>query len=192
MSGFYTWSRTASANASADNAVNWAEGMAPSAVNDSGGGMMASTAKWRDDISGSLATSGSSTAYTLASYQGFDTLGHLDGQQIAFTPHVTNGATVTLAVDGLGGKPLRSAPGVELPAAVLIAGSPYVATYYNATGEFILQGFYAARSHPRRRLHSVSWHNSSEQQFCIPVRTDFLAHRLCQTVRARRHNVRAR
>jgi microcystin-dependent protein len=142
MSGFYTWSRTASANASADNAVNWAEGMAPSAVNDSGRGMMASTAKWRDDISGALATSGSSTAYTLASYQGFDTLTHLDSHQIAFTPHVTNGATVTLAVDGLGAKPPRTAPGAELPAAMLIAGSPYVATYYNATGEFILQGFY--------------------------------------------------
>ncbi|MEH2513957.1 microcystin-dependent protein [Nitrobacteraceae bacterium AZCC 1564] len=142
MSGFYTWSRTASANASADNAVNWAEGMAPSAVNDSGRGMMASAAKWRDDISGALVTSGSPTAYTVASYQGFDTLAHLDGQQIAFTPHFTNGATVTLAVDGLGAKPLRSAPGVELPAAMLIAGSPYVVTYYNATGEFILQGFH--------------------------------------------------
>lgn len=142
MSGFYTWSRTASANVSADNAVNWAEGMAPSAVNDSGRGMMASAAKWRDDISGALVTSGSPTAYTIASYQGFDTLAHLDGQHIAFTPHVTNGATVTLAVDGLGAKPLRSAPAVELPAAMLIAGSPYVATYFNAAGEFILQGFY--------------------------------------------------
>ncbi|WP_424630742.1 tail fiber protein [Bradyrhizobium sp. SYSU BS000235] len=142
MSGFYTWSRTASANASADNAVNWAEGMAPSAVNDSGRGMMASAAKWRDDIAGALVTSGSSTAYTITSYQGFDTLAHLDGQQIAFTPHDTNGATVTLAVDGLGAKPLRSAPGVDLPAAMLIAGSPYVATYYSGAGEFVLQGFY--------------------------------------------------
>jgi len=142
MSGFYTWSRTASANASADNAVNWAEGMAPSAVNDSGRGMMASAAKWRDDTSGALVTAGTSTAYTITSYQGFDTLAHLDGQQIAFSPHVTNDATVTLSVDGLGAKPLRRAPGVELPAAMLIAGSPYVATYYNATSEFILQGFY--------------------------------------------------
>src|SRR5262245_10216891 len=114
MSGFYTWSRTASANASADNAVNWAEGMAPSAVNDSGRGMMASAAKWRDDISGSVVTAGTGTAYTIASYQSFDTLEHLFGQQIAFTPHLPNGATVTLAVDGVGATPLRSAPGVEL------------------------------------------------------------------------------
>ena len=35
--------------------------------------------------------------------------GSLDGQMIAFTPHTTNAATVTLNVDGLGAKPLRSA-----------------------------------------------------------------------------------
>jgi microcystin-dependent protein len=141
MSGLYTWSKTASANASSDNAVNWAEGMAPSAVNDSGRGMMASTAKWRDDITGAIETSGTATAYAVSSNQVFDTLAHLDGQMIAFAPHVTNGAAVTLNVDGLGAKPLRGAPGLDLAAAVLIAGSPYVATYYNAAGEFILQGF---------------------------------------------------
>jgi hypothetical protein len=32
---FWKWSRTASSNAAADNTINWAEGMAPSAVNDS-------------------------------------------------------------------------------------------------------------------------------------------------------------
>ena len=62
--------------------------------------------------------------------------------RIAFTPHVGNGAIVTLNVDGLGAKPLRSAPGVELSAAVFVTGTPYVATYFNATGEFILNGFF--------------------------------------------------
>lgn len=141
MSGFYTWDKTAAANASSDT-FTWAEGMAPSAVNNSARGMMASAAKWRDDISGSLLTTGTSTAYAIASNQTFDTIAHLDGMMIAFTPHETNGATVTLNVDGLGAKPLRSAPGVELSAATLIEGSPYVATYYNASGEFILHGFH--------------------------------------------------
>ena len=48
-------------------------------------------------------------------------------------PHTTNGATVTLNVDGLGAKPLRSAPSAELLAGVLVQGTPYVPTYYNAT-----------------------------------------------------------
>jgi microcystin-dependent protein len=48
---------------------------------------------------------------------------------------------VTLAVDGLSPKPLRSAPNVELTAGVIVQGTPYVATYNNSDGAFYLQGF---------------------------------------------------
>jgi microcystin-dependent protein len=140
---FFKWSRTASSNATADSTCPFPEGMAPSAVNDGARGLMAAAAKYRDDMAGAILTGGSSTAYAVASFQGYDSLSHLDGARIAFTPHTGNGATVTLNVDSLGSKPLRSAPGVELPAAVLIAGTPYVATYFNATGEFILNSFFA-------------------------------------------------
>jgi len=139
---FWKWSRTASSNATADTSINWAEGQAPSTVNDSGRAMMAAAAKFRDDISGAITTGGSATAYTVASYQAFDTLANMNGAMIALTPHTTSGATVTLNVDGLGAKPLRFAPGAanELPAGTLVQGTPYVATYYNATAEWILQG----------------------------------------------------
>lgn len=139
---FYNWSRTAGSNASADSTVNWAEGMAPSAVNDSARAMMASTAAFRDDIAGAIATGGTSTAYTVTSYQVFDTLAHMANQVIAFTPHTTNGATVTLNVDGLGAKPLRSSPSTELLAGTLIQGTPYVATYNNSDAVWYLQGFF--------------------------------------------------
>src|SRR6201985_2024207 len=125
----YKWSQTASADANADSTINWAEGQAPSTVNDSARGMMAAIAKYRDDIAGAIVTAGTSTAYTVASYEVFDTLAHLSGQMIAFTPHVTNGATVTLNVDSLGAKPLRSAPNVEIPAGTIVQGTPYTATY---------------------------------------------------------------
>jgi microcystin-dependent protein len=105
--------------------------------------MMAATAKYRDDIAGAIATGGTSTAYTVTSYQVFDTLAHLNGKVIAFTPHATNGATVTLNVDGLGAKPLRSAPSVELPAGVLVQGTPYVALYNSSDAAFYLQSFYS-------------------------------------------------
>jgi len=139
---FYNWSRTAASNATADSTVNWAEGMAPSAVNDSGRAMMASTAAFRDDIAGAIATGGTSTAYTVTSYQVFDTLAHLNGQIIAFTPHTTNGATVTLNVDGLGAKPLRSAPSVELNDGTLIEGTPYTCIYNSSDAVFYLHNFY--------------------------------------------------
>lgn len=138
----YLWSRTASSNATADAAVNWAEGQAPSSVNDSGRAMMASAAGFRDDIAGAIVTGGTLTAYTVASYQVFDTLAHMANQVIAFTPHTVNGATVTLNVDGLGAKPLRSSTGVELLAGTLIAGTPYTALYNNSDAVWYLHGFY--------------------------------------------------
>jgi len=138
----YKWSQTASSDATADSTINWAEGQAPSSVNDSARAMMAATAKYRDDVAGAIVTGGTSTAYTVSSYEVFDTLAHLGGQMIAFTPHTTNGATVTLNVDSLGAKPLRSAPGVELLAGTIIQGTPYMATYNNSDGAFYLQGFF--------------------------------------------------
>lgn len=138
----YKWSQTASADATADSTINWAEGQAPSSVNDSARAMMAATAKYRDDIAGAIVTAGTSTAYTVSSYEAFDTLAHLNGQMIAFTPHATNGATVTLNVDGLGAKPLRSSPGVDLLPGTIIQGTPYVAVYSNSDGSFYLRGFF--------------------------------------------------
>src|SRR3954453_23077391 len=102
----YKWSQTASADANADSTINWAEGQSPSSVNESARAMMAATAKYRDDIAGAIVTGGTSTAFTVSSYQVFDTLAHMNGAMIAFTPHITNGATVTLNVDSLGAKPL--------------------------------------------------------------------------------------
>lgn len=134
----YRWSQTASADATADSTINWAEGQSPSSVNDSARAMMAATAKYRDDIAGAIVSGGSPTAYTVSSYQVFDTLARMNGQMIAFTPHATNGATVTLNVDGLGAKPLRAQPGVELPAGSLILGTPYVATFNNSDAVWYL------------------------------------------------------
>jgi microcystin-dependent protein len=139
---FWKWSRTASSNATADGSINWAEGQAPSTVNDSARAMMSAAAKYRDDIAGAIATGGTSTAYTVTSFQTYDSLVNMNGAMIAFTPHTTSGATVTLNVDGLGARPLRFAPGAanDLPAGALVQGTPYVATYYNASSEWILQG----------------------------------------------------
>lgn len=139
---WYNWSQTPAANATADSTINWQEGQAPSSINDSARAMMAATAKYRDDIAGAILTAGTNTAYTVTSYSVFDTLAHLNGQMIAFTPHTTNGAVVTLNVDSLGPKPLRSAPNVELQAGTIIQGTPYVATYNNSDGAFYLHGFY--------------------------------------------------
>jgi microcystin-dependent protein len=105
-----------------------------------GCGPMASKSAFPQDIAGAIVTGGSSTAYTVASYRVYDTLARLNGNIIAFTPHTTNGATVTLNVDGLGAKPLRPAPGVDLQSNVLIQGTPYLALYNHSDQVFYLHG----------------------------------------------------
>lgn len=92
----YKWSHVAAADATADASINWQEGQAPSSINDTARAMMAAVAKYRDDIAGAIVTGGTSTAYTVSSFQIFDSLTRLNGQMIAFTPHVTNGATMPL------------------------------------------------------------------------------------------------
>lgn len=143
MTGLAWWSQAAASNATQDSTVNFSEGMAPSAVNDSARALMASAAKWRDDIAGAIVTGGTSTNYTVASYQGFDNLSRLNGQMIAFTPHTTNtGSQCFLNVDGLGTKTIRSATGADVPAGTLIQGTPYTCIYNNSDGVFYLHGFY--------------------------------------------------
>lgn len=141
--GVKSWSKTAANNSTADSAAPWPEGMLPGQVNDSSRGGMASVAKWRDDISGVIVTSGTASAYTVASNQSFSALTELDGMVIAFTPHATNDAAPTLSVDGLAAKPLRAAHGADLQSNVLLAGTPYVALYSNGNNEFVLQGMTA-------------------------------------------------
>lgn len=141
---FYNWSRTAASNSTADSTVNWAEGMAPSAVNDSARAMMASTAAFRDDIAGAIVTGGTSSAYTVTSYQVFDSLAHLDGKVIAFTPHATNAEAPTLNVDGLGAKSIQRATDLGIYAGTLVAGTPYTVTYNNSAGIFYLNNFHVS------------------------------------------------
>ncbi len=102
--GMQVWSVVPVTNASADSNVNFAEGMAPSQVGDSARSLMASVAKWRDDNSGSLITSGTSSALTVATNQVESAL------TTGFTVTATLGsgvaAAATLAVDGLSAVPI--------------------------------------------------------------------------------------
>lgn len=137
----YKWSETAASNATADPNINWATGMSPSAVSPSARQMMAGVAEVRDDWSGALAGGGTASAYTVTSNQGFDTLAHLNNQQICFTPNNTNTAGVTLAVDGLTALPIDTAPSTAVGAGVLVQGTPYCVVYNNSNQQFYLKNF---------------------------------------------------
>jgi microcystin-dependent protein len=135
--GLHLWSRTAATNATADSSINWAEGQAPSSVNDSARAMMARIAEWRDDLGG-ITTGGTSTAYTLTSNRVFASAAAMDKAIIGFIPHASNGDNPTLAVDGLIARQIRTATGLNVPAASLIAGTVYQVIYIHSSTEFIL------------------------------------------------------
>jgi hypothetical protein len=140
--GLVSWSQTAANNATADTNVNWAEGQAPSSVNDSGRGMMASLAKWRDDNAGSLVTAGTSTAYTLTTNQVFASLSAMTGQSLQVKFNAANGASPTLNVDGLGAKNIVIAGTTACPTGA-IAVNTVVSLVYDGTSWVIVGGAFS-------------------------------------------------
>jgi microcystin-dependent protein len=143
---FWQWSQTPGSNATADPNINWTIGMAPSAVSGSSRSMMAQLAKYRDDVSGLLATSGTSTAYTVTSNQGLclsPSTTPQDGQQISVTVNNTNGNAATLAADSCSAYPIQSSAGVAVGAGTMVAGSPYTLKYSATNSAWMLSGFYS-------------------------------------------------
>jgi hypothetical protein len=123
----FKWSQTAATNATADSTVNWAEGQAPSSVNDSARGMMAAVAKYRDDIAGMLALAGGTTAYTLTTNQNITPA--QDGAQVSFQCNATNTGASTLSVDGTTARPMQKIKGTALVAGDLVEGGVYTAVF---------------------------------------------------------------
>jgi hypothetical protein len=138
--GVSSWSTTASDNATADSAAPWPEGMAPSQVNDSARGGMASVAKFRDDTAGTLVTSGTSTAYTVSSNQGFASLAAMDGAKLTLKFDQSSGAAPTLAVDGLTAQALQTVAGSAVPSGFFVANSIWTMVYDNGNSAFVVHG----------------------------------------------------
>jgi hypothetical protein len=134
----YKWSQTAASNDDIDSTINFQEGQSPASVNNSCRAMMAAIAKWRADISGSLVTAGTSTAYTLTTNQVFNAL--TDGLAVAARMDEVNGAAPTLNVDGLGAVPIATVSGTAPGAGNLRAGAIYVFVYNAAAVNWIVQG----------------------------------------------------
>lgn len=140
---FYKWSTVAANNAGADPTQTWAEGMAPSAINDSARALLAAAAKYRDDTAGHIAAGGSASAYTVTTSQGFTSTTDLNAQEITFIAPATNALGVTLSADGIGAFPLATmAAGTLVPAGSLATGGVYTATFYNSISLWLLRDFY--------------------------------------------------
>jgi hypothetical protein len=137
--GAQTWSTAAASNNSADSSVNWAEGMAPSAVNNSARAEMASAAMWIKDNAGTLLTSGSTAAYTVTSMQVSSAV--TDGYTVAVRFHAANDASATLNVDGVAAKAIELYAGQALVGGEFKAGSVARFTYTSSSTSWVLNNF---------------------------------------------------
>lgn len=102
------WSTTAASNASGVTGVNWAEGQAPSTVNDSARAMMADVATWYGQASGKIPE-------YLTSISGTNTItaagpaamsAYAAGQRFTFIPANTNTGATTINITPSGGSAL--------------------------------------------------------------------------------------
>lgn len=101
----FAWSITAADNDDADTAVPWPEGMAPGAVNNGARAIMAAMARFRDDITGVLTTTGSANSFALTSRSGYAALAN--GLFIAAKVNFTNTGPTTLNLNTYGAKSIR-------------------------------------------------------------------------------------
>lgn len=104
MSSIYDWSLLASENANADTDVNWAEGQAPSTVNNSARFMMQRIKELLSDLGGIVAAGGSANVLTVTSESAFSA--YIDGIRVAFRGSIDNTSAATLNVNAVGAKPI--------------------------------------------------------------------------------------
>ena len=136
----YDWSVTAANNDTADSLINWREGMARAAVNDSSRSMMAAIAKNRDLLNGSKVTGGTVNAQTFTSGYSFNSIPTIPaGVRVLLQigPNLTNTGAATLNMDNLGAIPIKTETGTDIPPGVLI-GNGYAEFRYDGTSWILL------------------------------------------------------
>lgn len=142
-SSIYDWSLLAANNANADTDINWAEGQAPSTVNNSARFMMQRLKEFVADLGAIAAVGGSANVLTYTAKSAFST--YVDGIRIAFRASADNTTAVTLNVNSAGAKPVvkYTIDGeVPLSAGEIQAGGIYEVIYSaaisGATGGWLI------------------------------------------------------
>lgn len=128
--GVPSWSTTASSNASADSNINYAEGQAPSTLNNSARAMMAALKAYFDGIGGAATYGGSSSDYTITNAATGAWSSYAAGQVIALKAnHTSDDTAVNVNVDGLGNKRVKTCDGGDPQIGDLVSGGIYLLAY---------------------------------------------------------------
>lgn len=103
--GVWSWDATAANNSNADASINWAEGQAPSTINDSARSEMAGMARYLLDTHGALTTTGAANTYSVTTNSTISAL--RDGLGLSLVVNVSSTDASTLNVHSLGAKAIK-------------------------------------------------------------------------------------
>lgn len=155
------WSTTASSNGNSDANINWAEGQAPSTVNDSARSMMTRLKHWWNQLGGNITSGGSSNAYTLTSGESLSA--YATGMRFLWKPNAAPTGAATMNVDSIGAKKLFMPDGTQVLSGELDANSFYDIVYDaaldTASGGFQIIGF---EGESLTETHLLSTNNLSD------------------------------
>jgi hypothetical protein len=126
----------------ASNVDLWPEGMLGGSINDSGRAMQGVLARWFADINGSLASSGSSNAFTVTSSRTIASL--TNGLRLTFVANHTITGAATLNLNTLGAKDIKRFNGSALSSGDIISGQPVDVIYSLALDDWIMVSALAA------------------------------------------------
>lgn len=133
------WSTTAASNASADSAINWAEGMTPAAVNNSARAEMAAVKAFANQILGAKTSGGSANAQTFTSdAPGAISTAYAAGMGFVFKAGYSNTGACTFNADGVGAKSIKKGGAQAALAANDIVANGIYFLVYEASGDCFL------------------------------------------------------
>jgi len=133
MSEIQSWSATAASNNSA-SPDGFPPGMAPSGLDNSSRENMAALARWYKDSNGSLASGGSSNAYTLTPNRTISA--YAAGIDFLFIANHANTGAATVNVSALGAKDIRDRDGAALASGDIEIGTVLHIVYDATNGYF--------------------------------------------------------
>lgn len=139
----FDWSTTASNNGSSDSTINFAEGQAPSTLNDSARALMARVAHWLNMLGANITMGGASNAYTLTSGESLSA--YSAGMRFLWSPNADSTGSVTINVDTIGAKKIYMPNGTQAGSGDLDADNLYDIAYDtsldSSAGGFKIVGF---------------------------------------------------
>lgn len=123
------------------NTARFGEGQLVPQINDGGRELEAMIGRWFKDTNGSIASSGSSTAFAILTNRTIPA--HAAGLEFKFRATNANNGATTIAINALTAKPLVRSGGADLVTGDIVANQIVHIVYNSATDEYECLGINA-------------------------------------------------